>query len=72
MGDVGFAGEEAQEWAARERAVLADGAAERGVTRFESVEEGALGGLAVDFDEDFGVAGESGQGAQVVRKLDPD
>ena len=49
VGNIFLAREEAQEGAALERVVIADGAAEHGVARFESVEDGAEGDRWFDF-----------------------
>ncbi len=53
VGDVLFADEEAQEGAALLCVVITNGSAERGVSRFEGVDDGALGDGAFDIDGDF-------------------
>ena len=52
VGEILFAGEEAEESATLERRVLADRPAQHGVPGFERVEDGALrdGGRDVEFD----------------------
>jgi len=57
------ASEEAEEWAALQGDVVADGAAEHRVAGFEGVEDGTLGDRAEDFELDLGAA--VGQGAEM-------
>lgn len=61
-------GEEAKESAALVRDVIANGAAEHGVTRLKSVEDRALGDIAVHFEPNF--AADVRQRSQVWRKDD--
>ncbi len=63
-GEIFFAGEEAQERAALVSGVIADGAAEHGIVRFEGVEDGALGDWGRDFEREF--CADVGQGAEVL------
>ena len=64
------AGEEAEEGAAPESDMIADGTAEHGVLDFESVEDGTLGDGAGDFDLHFRAA--VGEGAEMSGKSDAD
>ena len=50
VGEVFFAGEEAQEWPALLRVVVADGAAQHGIAGFESVEHGTQRSRSLDFE----------------------
>ena len=71
MRPVFFAYEEAQEGAALVGGVVADGAAEHGVTGFERVECGAEGDGGGDVECGF-VAGEAGEAAKVQGEFDAD
>ncbi len=64
-------GEEAEEGAALEGDLVADGAAQHGVGGFEGVEGGADGGRGGDFDVYF-VAGDAGEGAEVGGEFNAD
>lgn len=50
MGEVLFAGEKAEEGAALQGDVVADGAAKDGIAGFERIEDGAHSGGALDLD----------------------
>lgn len=65
-----LAGEEAEEWAALLRDVVADGALQDGVAGFEGVEDGADRDGAFDFERDF--AGDLGECAEVRGEDDLD
>jgi hypothetical protein len=68
--DVFGAGEKAEEGAALEGDVIADGAAEHGVGGLESVEGGTKSDRALHVEGDF--AADVGEGAKVRGKYDAD
>ena len=70
VGQILFAGEEAQEWTALQRAVIANGAAQHRVAGFEGVEDGALRNWGCDFE--LRIAGKMGQRSQVGREDNAD
>ena len=70
MGQILLAGKEAEEGAAFLGDVVADGAEEHGVARFERVEDGARGDRAFDFERDF--AGDLSESAEMRGKDDLD
>ena len=53
MGEVLFAGEEAQKRPALQRIVIADCAAQHGIAGFERIEHRALRNWALDFERDL-------------------
>jgi hypothetical protein len=61
-----FAGKEPQEGPALLRGLVADGAAQHGVTGFEGVENGALGYGGADFD--FHLSADVGERSQMLRE----
>jgi hypothetical protein len=65
MGEIFLAGEKSQKWPALFRAVVADGAAQHGIARFERVQHRALGYLALDLELDL--AANLRQGSQMWR-----
>jgi hypothetical protein len=65
-----LAGEEAQEWTAGERNVVANRPAQHGVSSLEGIENGSLRGRSIDLELDF--VAHVGQCAQVLRELDSD
>ena len=71
MGDVFHVGEEAEEGAAFEGDVVADGAAELGVESFEGVEGLGEGDGMWDVEGDL-VAGDVGEAAKVEGEFDAD
>jgi hypothetical protein len=64
--EVLLAGEKAQEGAALEAAVLADGAAQHGIALLDRVENGARGDWPLQFE--FQVSRDAGEVAQVERE----
>src|SRR5438270_12587338 len=68
MREVLFAGKKPQEWPALLRDVVADRSSQHRISRLESVEDRALGGLARQFD--FHLPADLGQRSQVGRKYD--
>jgi hypothetical protein len=70
VGDVFFAGEEADKGAAILGDVIADCAAEGGVAGFEGVENGALSDGGGDLELDFAVG--AGEGAEMGGEDDAD
>jgi hypothetical protein len=68
--EILLAGEEAQEWTALQRDLVADGAAQHGIAGLEGVEDGALGDWAVYLY--FYFVAHVRQGSQMVREYDPD
>jgi len=70
VGEIFLAGEEAQEGTALLCIVIADGSAEHGVAGFESVEDRAECGLALDFE--LHLAMDLRKGAEMLREKDSD
>lgn len=70
MGEVLFAGKEAEEGSALLGGVVADGSAEHGVGGFDGVEDGALG--CGSFDLNAHLALDTGQSTKVRGEEDPD
>jgi hypothetical protein len=64
--------EEAQERTTLLRRMIADGAAEHRVARFEGIEHGTLRDRPVEFEHDLVLALEVRQGPQVMREFDAD
>ena len=66
VGEIFGAGEEAQEGAALQRVMVADGAAQHGIGRLEGIQDRAKCGWTLDGKGDL--AGNMGEGPEMVRK----
>ena len=75
VGEVFFAGEEAQERAALLRVVVADGSAQHGIARLERVEHGTQRDRSLDFERHLAadvrqVAEMEGEDTRIIIKTD--